>query len=83
MGAFDLCGNVREWCEDGFEKELYRDRKDKRERDPVWRLGEDRVVRGGSFAAKYGHARHREPVEPRTPFSDVGIRVVWPPRKPR
>ena len=46
-GFYDMLGNVYEWCEDRYSQKYY---QSKVRVDPVCHDGEQRVIRGGSFA---------------------------------
>lgn len=46
-GLHDMLGNVYEWCEDRYSQKYY---QSKVRVDPVCHDGEQRVIRGGSFA---------------------------------
>ena len=56
-GCADMVGNVWEWCEDSYDKDAYKSRKDQDIKDPVVdnQGHKNRVFRGGSF----GNARNR------------------------
>lgn len=49
FGLYDMHGNVREWCEDVFDRDVY-SKPEVRRHDPVNDSGsEGRVVRGGGW----------------------------------
>jgi sulfatase modifying factor 1 len=76
-GLCDMHGNVAEWCQDGFDKNFYRN-------SPVdnpenKNTSETRVVRGGSYnvyKARYCRAAHRADNPANTRFSGQGFRVA-------
>jgi len=75
FGLLDMCGNVWEWCRDGFDEGFYAKMGD---RDPVNEAGTPRqVLRGGSWtnAPWYLRLACRHGVEPRRYFN-AGFRGV-------
>jgi formylglycine-generating enzyme required for sulfatase activity len=50
LGIFDMLGNVREWCSDWFQEDLYALRADVDTVDPKGPIdGKNKVLRGGCF----------------------------------
>jgi formylglycine-generating enzyme required for sulfatase activity len=76
IGALDMAGNVREWCEDSFDRSYYRrsPRLDPVCRDDV----PSRVTRGGSFATSVAHATSTDRSSEARIFKtyDLGFRVA-------
>ncbi len=73
-GLQDMGGNVREWCWDYFHNY-----PEGNVRDPAGpNQGNQRVIRGGSFAGNLGHLRafDREIQDPVSGAGDIGLRVV-------
>jgi formylglycine-generating enzyme required for sulfatase activity len=76
FGLHDMHGNVREWCEDYYDKHYY-DRAP--EEDPVnHNTLSHRAVRGGSWLAQAWGSRSakRVPAAPGLHYFDVGLRVA-------
>lgn len=71
-GAFDLCGNVFDWCLPVY-RENYRWPEDADAEGEV-----KRVAKGGSWLRSLNAARaaYREPVSPETLYDDQGFRLV-------
>jgi serine/threonine protein kinase len=75
-GIFDMHGNVREWCEDGYDREFY---KSSPTTDPLAPLKQTaRVVRGGSYSdsSQTGTSAFRNSQVPAERDSRTGFRVV-------
>ncbi|MCP4550392.1 MAG: SUMF1/EgtB/PvdO family nonheme iron enzyme, partial [bacterium] len=76
--AFDMAGNVLEWCMDssdyGFETDTYVDGL----KDPVCKKGAYRVVRGGAWGdgAESCRAAYRRRGAPDDRFQNLGFRLV-------
>jgi len=74
-GLYDMAGNVREWCHDGWEADLGGGAKT----NPVTPFNDnDRVVRGGSYNHEPGRMRaaDREGVDRDTRDPRLGLRCV-------
>ena len=59
LGLYDLSGNIYEWCQDRFDNESFKKRKDEVVIDPKGpvRYRFDRVLRGGSWGSVAGACR--------------------------
>ncbi|HPF35660.1 formylglycine-generating enzyme family protein [bacterium] len=79
-GVHDVHGNVWEWCWDRYDADVYTEDP---ETDPLGpTLGDERVVRGGSFSDPAANCRSatRFHFTPVTALNSVGFRVVrWKP----
>lgn len=81
LGVYDVVGNVWEWCQDVYHPDYYRASP---EADPVnlpkpdtsLRRRDLRVMRGGSWAAGPGLARHTYRGRLDHAAADVGSRVI-------
>jgi formylglycine-generating enzyme required for sulfatase activity/serine/threonine protein kinase len=76
-GLFDVHGNVREWCRDGFDSKFYqRKLREDPEREPGDKR--NRTTRGGSLytSAPYTRSAQRGGGAPETGIFDLGIRPV-------
>ena len=71
-GVFDMHGNVWEWCQDLYEKQLPGGR------DPVASSGSSRVLRGGSWVynAACASCSCRVFFGPAIRYSTIGFRVI-------
>jgi formylglycine-generating enzyme required for sulfatase activity len=82
LGAYDMSGNVGEWCEDSWDtKANYPQEK---QTNPKVKTGSYRIIRGGSWAdnEKSCHVATRSCVSPNTNtignLPIIGFRVVLP-----
>jgi formylglycine-generating enzyme required for sulfatase activity len=76
-GLYDMHGNVGEWCQDIYNKDIY----NKNQTDPIhirWSSDSLRVVRGGSFFFGMQNCRsaYRNNSPPDNRHGDVGFRLV-------
>lgn len=81
-GLFDMHGNAREWCSDGYEKytkDAVSDPKGLSDRDA--RIRNARIIRGGGFESWPNQCRSgfRDCGEQWRKIGDVGFRVVVSP----
>ncbi len=79
FGLYNMHGNVREWCEDWFDRNYY-DRAPGE--DPInQRPATYRAIRGGSWYASAGGGRSakRVPGSPGMRYFDVGLRIARTP----
>jgi formylglycine-generating enzyme len=76
LGLYDLHGNVREWCADGYDAEYYKHSPRKDPQGPA--NGERRVLRGGSwyYYGWYCRAAFRYNDAPGVRSINYGVRVV-------
>ena len=75
-GFFDMCGNVEEYCEDGFEVDFYARSPGV---DPLCEPnGKSAVARGGSYGMPcfFGRSAWRGNSDPRLGSDKVGFRIV-------
>ncbi len=75
---YDLYGNVSEWCMDWYDSDYYRDTDNSKNPDGP-PLGNEKVVRGGSFSDYLGdnfRPSLRFKLKPTTKSPDVGFRLV-------
>jgi eukaryotic-like serine/threonine-protein kinase len=81
FGLSDMHGNVREWCQDGWNPEFYLTFKDRTAVDPLSKPqgNHEHMVRGGSWAsdpAVDARAPARRSAIPRMPSPRTGFRVA-------
>lgn len=79
FGIMDMAGNVAEWCSDYYDEHSYSTSPQTDPRGPDG--GEDRVIRGGSWAAAdYDMMRcaDRVRLSPNMRLNTLGFRVVKP-----
>jgi formylglycine-generating enzyme required for sulfatase activity len=82
FGLFDMHGNVKEWCQDRFAGDYY---KDAPARDPSGpAAGTDRVLRGGAWNSPGEECRaaSRRGLGRSWRYSDIGLRVAYTPPGP-
>lgn len=81
FGLHEMCGNLWEWCHDGYNETTYQTFAGKLATDPIVEpAGKFRILRGGAGIAESGHSRPAIRLN-RTPGSRVdyfGFRVVLP-----
>jgi formylglycine-generating enzyme required for sulfatase activity/tRNA A-37 threonylcarbamoyl transferase component Bud32 len=77
FGLIDMHGNVKEWCQDGYEGY-----SEARQDNPTGPAGPERVVRGGGFQTFAWNCRsaRRDHLPETSEQSDLGFRIVAPER---
>jgi formylglycine-generating enzyme required for sulfatase activity len=83
-GCADMAGNVWEWCNDWFSENEYKQRQEKKQKNPQGpQTGSYRVLGGGSFRDGHWYARcaSRYWFNPSYLGRDHGFRVVISPSK--
>lgn len=78
LGLYDMCGNVREWCNDWYESDYYLNSPFNNPKGPSNSSINHRVLRGGDWnsAKKYSQVYSRSDTEPWQRCNDVGFRLV-------
>jgi serine/threonine protein kinase/formylglycine-generating enzyme required for sulfatase activity len=79
-GALDMCGNVREWCQDELDPDYVQhvNRRDPCRQAEKGEFGLERVIRGGGFTADRGQAlpNDRDEAMETSAINDLGFRVA-------
>lgn len=76
LGLYDMAGNVKEWCNDIYDKKAYAEQAKKK--GAYEKKGSSRVVRGGSFSDNASRLRcsGREKSIPGMRSDNLGFRLV-------
>ena len=82
LGIYDMSGNIWEWCEDTFSRDVS---VIPRDGAPYRGPGEQRVLRGGCFHDRAAHCTVSKRYEIAREFHDgcIGLRVVLAEQRPR
>lgn len=72
--AFDMSGNVAEWCSDWYSDKAYENSVEKNPEGP--KSGKTKVIRGGSYIQNPVTVTARSSMEPEKASPYVGFRVV-------
>jgi sulfatase modifying factor 1 len=79
LGLYDMSGNVREWCQDWFDSDYYKECTQKGTvKNPLGPdKGDYRVFRGGSWDGNAGYCRvsYRSYYPPSTRLNSIGFRL--------
>ncbi len=83
LGAYDMTGNVAEWCSDWYNKDYYENSPTNNPQGAS--TGSERVSRGGHFGTldAYCYVGFRRRYEPGIKSSDFGFRIVIEPSEER
>ncbi len=74
VGAYDMSGNVWEWCHDWYSSTYYRGGSMTNPTGPD--SGEQRVIRGGGWYDGSCRSAHRGITSPSSTFNSIGFRIA-------